>query len=43
MLIKDVLVDPRAESWVKEVIAKLLERAGMRTAVRQSDLYRLPA
>jgi hypothetical protein len=43
MLIKDVLVDPHAESWVKELIAKLLERAGIRTAVRQSDLYRLPA
>ncbi|MGA2325479.1 MAG: DUF2971 domain-containing protein [Bryobacteraceae bacterium] len=42
MLIKDVLVDPHAEAWVTELIAKLLERAGIRTAVRQSDLYRLP-
>lgn len=43
VVIKDVLVDPHAESWERELIARLLERAGIRAAVRQSDLYRLPA
>jgi hypothetical protein len=42
VVMKEVLVDPNAESWVRDLVERSLVHFGIRRVVRQSDLFRLP-
>ena len=42
-LIHEVVISPHAQSWLTELVARLMERYGLQIPVSQSQLLRVPS